>query len=103
MSVSAGRLNAHVGSSAAGAKTHSEYVARFDEKDTPIKGDPTLDTIALKLVDQSTYERTDKKAGKVVQRLTVVVAKGGKSLTVNTKGTDAQGRAYTSTGVYDKQ
>jgi hypothetical protein len=98
-----GRKNTSDSVSATGVQTHSEYVARFDGKDTPIKGDPTLDTIALKLINESTYERTAKKAGKVVQTMTVVVAKDGRSLTINTKGTDDQGRAYSSTGFYDKQ
>jgi hypothetical protein len=98
-----GRKNTSDSVSSTGALTHSEYVAKFDGKDTPIKGDPTMDTIALKLVDPSTYERTAKKAGKVVQTMTVVVAKDGRSLTLNAKGTDERGRASSMTSFYDKQ
>jgi hypothetical protein len=98
-----GRKNTTDGVSATGAKTHSEYAAAFDGKDYPIKGDPSMDTIALTLVDQYTYDRTAKKAGKVVQTMHIVVAKDGKSLTIDAKGTDAQGRPSTSFSVYDKQ
>ena len=44
-----------------------------------------------------------KKGGKVVLTAHVVVAADGKTRTVTVNGTDAQGKKYKSTVVYDKQ
>ena len=46
--------------------------------------------------------RTDKKDGKVVQTLTRVVAKDGKSFTATSKGTNAKGEAIYNVLVWDK-
>jgi hypothetical protein len=98
-----GRTTTSGGVDSAGKPIHSGYTAKFDGKDYPIKGDPDLDTVALKLIDQYTYERIGKRAGKVVQRMTVVVAKDGKTLTTTSKGTTAQGQAYDNIAFYEKQ
>ena len=51
------------------------YVAKFDGKDYPMKGDPGITSVALKKIDPKTIEETDKRDGKVifVSRMTVSV------------------------------
>ena len=58
---------------------------------------------SVKQIDDHTLQVTSKKGGKVVLTAHVVVAADGKSRTVTANGTDAQGKKYKSTAVYDKQ
>ena len=74
-----------------------------DGKDVPLSGSAIADMISLSRVDARTIDRTDKKAGKVVQTLRRTVSADGKTLTVVTKGTNAQGQPINNTAVYDKQ
>lgn len=86
-----------------GTATHSEWTGKFDGKDYPSTGNPNEDTRAVKQLDERTLHVTSKKGGKVVLTAHVVVAADGKSRTVTVNGTDAQGKKYKSTAVYDKQ
>ena len=62
-----------------GSATHSEWTGKFDGKDYPSTGNPNEDTRSVKQVDD------------------------GKSRTVTVNATDAQGKKYKGTAVYDKQ
>jgi hypothetical protein len=91
------------GVGADGTKTAQSYTANYDGKDVPLTGSATTDTVSLKRINATTVERTDKKAGKVVQTITRVMSADGKTLTITTKGTNAQGQAVNNVGVYEKQ
>ena len=91
------------GVGADGKPTATEYTANYDGKDNPLKGSPIADTVSVRRIDAVTTERTDKKAGKVVQTITRVVAKDGKSFTATTKGTNAKGEPLNNVTVFDKQ
>ena len=91
------------GKAADGTATHSEWTGKFDGKDYPSTGNPNEDTRSAKQIDDHTLQVTSKKGGKVVLTAHVVVAADGKSRTVTVNGTDAQGKKYKSTAVYDKQ
>ena len=87
-----------------GSRTATEYTANFDGKDSPLTGSQFgADTVAIKRVDARTLERTDKKGGKVVATSTRVVSEDGKTMTVTTKGTNAQGQAVNNVTVWEKQ
>ncbi len=86
-----------------GTRRTTGYTANFDGKDYPLTGSQIADTVSLKRIDARTTERTDKKAGKVAQTLRRVVARDGKTMTVTTKGTNAQGQAVNNVGVFEKQ
>jgi hypothetical protein len=79
------------------------YTANYDGKDYPMVGSPVADTVAFRKIDANTVERTDKKGGKVVQVLTRVMAKDGKSMTVTTKGTTPKGAPIHNVSVFEKQ
>ena len=66
-------------------------------------GSADVDMIALKRVDASTVQITQKKAGKVVITGTRVVSKDGKVMTVTAKGTNAKGQKVNSVLVFDKR
>ena len=91
------------GTAADGTATHNEWTGKFDGKDYPSTGNPAEDTRSIKQIDDRTLHVTSKKGGKVVLTAHVVVAADGKSRTVTVNGTDAQGKKYTRTEVFDKQ
>ena len=91
------------GVNAAGTATGTQYTAQYDGKDYPITGSQNADTVALKRIDARTIERTDKKGEKVVATSSRVVSEDGKTMTVTTTGTNAQGQAMNNVTVWDKQ
>jgi hypothetical protein len=72
-----------------------------DGKDHPATN-PAYDTAAWKKTSNG-YDVTRKKAGKVVQTVTNVVSKDGKTMTITTKGTNAKGETLNDAVVFDKQ
>jgi len=89
--------------SADGTRTTVQYAANFDGKDYPLAGSQIADTVSLKRIDARTTERTDKKGGTVVQTLRRVVSQDGKTMTVTTKGKNAQGQAVANVTLFEKQ
>jgi hypothetical protein len=91
------------GVDAAGKPSHNEWTGKYDGKDYPVTGDPASDMRAYTLVNDHTLALSVKKGGKVTMTYRVVIAADGKSRTVTANGTDAKGKKYSSTLVYDKQ
>jgi hypothetical protein len=87
----------------AGNSTHSEWTGKFDGKDYPVKGDPNQDSRSYKRKGIHELDFRVKKGTKVTTTGRIVVSDDGKSRTVTSHGTDAQGKKYTSTAVYDQQ
>ena len=90
------------GVNAEGKPNHFEWTAKFDGKDSPVKGDPNRDTVALKKIDDYTFEIVNKKGGKVTTTARSVVARDGKTRTVTTTGTNAQGQKVNNVAVFEK-
>ncbi len=88
--------------SATGEKTMTEYTADYDGKPHPLKGSATADMVTLTRVDSHTTERVDTKGGKTTTTYHRVVSKDGKTMTVTTKGTNAQGQATSNVVVFEK-
>ena len=91
------------GTDAAGNPTHSEWTGKFDGKEYPVTGDANSDT---RFYDQRSVHKTGftaKKDKKVTISGTIILSPDGKSRTVISSGTDAQGKKFKSTAVYDKQ
>jgi hypothetical protein len=85
-----------------GTTTTSGFSAHFDGKDYPATG-TNFDTIALKKIDNYSFENTNKRGGKVVSTGTNVVSKDGKTMTFTSKGTNASGQPTTTVLVFEKQ
>ena len=81
----------------------SEFTARFDGKDYPIRGNPNADVVALKRVDDRSYEVIGKKGGKVTITSRVTLSADGKTRTVVQTGVDAKGQKVMNTMVYDRR
>jgi hypothetical protein len=87
----------------AGTSTHSEWTGKFDGKDYPVKGDSNQDSRSYKRKGIHELDLLVKKGTQVTTTGRIVVSDGGKSRTVTSHGTDAQGKKYASTAVYDQQ
>jgi len=100
------------GESADGTPMNTSFTAKYDGKDYPVTdattGTPAghhtrsgFDSIAIKQVDANTQTFTTKKDGKVVSRGQAKVS--GNILTIISKGTNAEGKPFNDTEVYDKR
>lgn len=90
---------------AQGQKTHGAYVYKPDGKEYPQAGlnQTTVQTIALIAVDPYTVTFTTKNDGKTTGTGKRVVAKDGKTMTIETKGTNAQGQPTSTFAVWERQ
>ena len=86
-----------------GKPAHSEWTGKYDGKDYPVTGDSNTDTRSYTKVNEHTLTITSKKGDKVTSSARAVVSADGKTRTVTVNGTDANGKKFTSTAVYDKQ
>jgi hypothetical protein len=86
-----------------GKPTHNEWTGKYDGKDYPVTGDPNSDARSLMKIDNRTLGFNVKQGGKTTISGRIVVAPDGKSRTVTTSGTDANGKKVSSNAVYDKQ
>jgi len=91
------------GTDAAGNPTHNEWTGKFDGRDYPVTGDPNSDSRSYDLRSAHKMGFKMKKGKKVTTTGTIIVSGDGKSRTVIASGTDAQGKKFKSTAVYDKQ
>jgi hypothetical protein len=89
--------------SADGKETSMHLITAFDGKAHPITGNPDADSGTGKAVNSHTSDFTLTKGGKVVGSVHRVVSADGKTLTVNNKGTRADGKTYDETLVFDKK
>lgn len=89
---------------ASGPAQQWSYTSNLDGKDTPVTGNnPNADMMTVKRIDANTLEIVSKKGGKVTTTQRNVVAADGKTRTVTTTGTDAQGQKVNNITVFEKQ
>jgi hypothetical protein len=79
------------------------YIHIYDGKFYPTTGAPGVDSTAYTRVDPNVVKFTRMNAGKVIQTGFHVVSSDGKTLTVITTGTDANGREINTFAVFEKQ
>ena len=91
------------GTDASGAATHNEWTGKFDGKYYAVTGDPTSDERSYRRVNKRVLTLTARKGGKVTLTGRIVVSPNGKMRTITTNGTDANGKKFKQTGVYDKE
>jgi hypothetical protein len=86
-----------------GSKTKTEWTGKFDGKEYASTGNPNEDMRSVKEVNARTLDVVSKKGSKVVLNAHVVLSADGKSRTVTSSGTGADGKKWKSVAVYDKQ
>jgi hypothetical protein len=91
------------GVDADGKLLHNEWKGKFDGKDYPLIGVPTVDTRAYKPLDDHTMALTEKKDGKTIVTGTQVISADGKTRTITVNEPGPNGKRMNITYVYDKQ
>lgn len=92
------------GERADGTAVNSTYTAKYDGKDVQVNGSAPYNTIAIKQVNANTLTGTSKNTGNKYRATSrIVVSNGGKTMTLTTKGTNADGKEFSQTYVFDKQ
>lgn len=102
------------GVSSAGNLTFSQSVFNVDGRDRPIynqadlatfliSGERPAVTFSQKQVDAHTIEATQRVNGRPTVTVTRTVSEDGKTLTLTTKGTNAQGQRVDNVAVYVRQ
>jgi len=79
-----------------------EFTAKLDGKDYQIMNSG-LDTVALKKIDATTYERIGKIKGMHTETATMKLSNRNRTLTITTKGTTDAGAEYARTELFNKQ
>jgi hypothetical protein len=59
--------------------TGQSYTAKLDGADAPLKGDPGITSVSLRMKGKDTLEETDKRDGKVIGIFKMTVAADGKT------------------------
>jgi mono/diheme cytochrome c family protein len=75
----------------------------FDGTEVPVTGDPSRDTTAWTRTDASTLTGTNRKAGKITTTQKRAFSADGKTFTLTTTGTNAQGQTVNNVEVFEKQ
>jgi len=65
------------------SKTGQSYTAKLDGTDAPMKGDPGVTSVSVKMLGKNVLEETDKRDGKVINVYTMTVAPDGKTAKVS--------------------
>jgi hypothetical protein len=86
-----------------GKPTHSVWVGTADGNAYKTKGNLAWDAAVYKVVNDHTYEITTMKGGKVFTNGKSTVSADGKTPTVATEGTGADGKKFRNKAVFDKQ
>jgi len=79
------------------------WTGKFDGKQYKAEGNPIIDTVGYKAMNDHTNTAKGMKGDKVVFTGTIKVAKDGKSRMVTTTLKDASGKKQTDKAYYDKQ
>ena len=88
---------------AEGQKGHTEWSAKFDNKDYPVTGVPPVDSYGIQRIDDHTYTVIAKKDGLRTTLSTATISADGKTRTVRQTGTQVGGREVNNTLVYERQ
>ena len=85
-----------------GTPINSSYTAKYNGKDNPVTGAP-WDTISIKQINANTFTSEVKKTGgKYHSKGKTVISNDGKTMTLTSKGTNAEGKPTTATIVSEK-
>ena len=87
---------------ATGAAQHWEMSGNYDGKDNPVTGNPDADMISMKRIDEHRGESVFKKGGKVMATNERVISADGKTLTITSKGTTADGKPRHDVQVFER-
>jgi hypothetical protein len=87
---------------AQGATQHWEMTPMYDGRDHGVTGNPDADTISIRRISDSKGESTFKKGGKVTAVNLRTISADGRTMTIETKGTTADGKPRHDLTVFEK-
>ena len=87
---------------AEGPAQHWEMTPTYDGLDHKVTGNPDADTISIKRISDTKGESTFKKDRKVTAVNVRTLSPDAKTLTIETKGTTADGKPRHDIAVYEK-
>lgn len=86
-----------------GTITRPQYDAKFDQKEYPILGSETYDTISQRRINVNTVETTLRKSGKVTNTSLREVSDDRKLMTLTSNGTGPKGQKMKNVEIYERQ
>ncbi len=86
-----------------GKATSYSYTVKYDGTPTSVSGSPYGDMVAFKKRNDREVAQTYTRNGKVSRTSMRTVSKDGKTLTIVSKGTTANGQQYNNVSVLEKQ
>jgi hypothetical protein len=86
-----------------GETVHTETLERSDGSEAPVEGLETQTLRALKRINDRTYEEVDRNNSRVMTTRRYSISRDGKTLTVNVKGVNLQGRPVLNVVVFERQ
>jgi hypothetical protein len=86
-----------------GNPTHSEWIGKFDGKDYPVTGDPSVDSRSITEVDAHHFKVATKKDGKIAHTGTIVISPNGKTRTLSVHAAGPDGKQVAAVFVYHRQ
>jgi hypothetical protein len=87
---------------AAGQAQHWEMTPMYDGNDHKVTGNPDADTISIKRISDTKGESTFKKDKKVVAVNVRTLGSDGRTMTIETTGTTADGKPRHDVVVFEK-
>jgi hypothetical protein len=87
---------------AEGPAQHWEMTPMYDGNEHKVTGNPEADTISIKRISDTKGESTFKKDRKVMAVNVRTLSPDGKTLTIESKGTTADGKPRHDIAVYEK-
>jgi hypothetical protein len=87
---------------AKGPSQHWEMTPMYDGKDHRVTGNPEADTISIKRISDTKGESTFKKSGKVMAVNVRTLGPDGRTMTIESKGTTADGKPRHDIAVFEK-
>ncbi|MGA8596258.1 MAG: hypothetical protein WB676_16205 [Bryobacteraceae bacterium] len=87
-----------------GEKGQGAFTVKYDGKPVVVDGTLSFDTVAENQIDANTVsEEISKQGGKFHATRRYAVSADGKTTTITTSGTNAEGRPFTQVSVFDRQ
>jgi hypothetical protein len=91
------------GELANGMAIHATYMAKYDGKHVPVTGNLPYDSISIDHMNPHTLWEERKKAGGPYHAMgRTVISDGGETMTTTSKGTNSDGKEFTSAFCFDK-
>jgi hypothetical protein len=91
------------GVDAKGAPTHTMFNIVCNGQPQPVTGAAAIDAMSCRRPDPYTQDFTNMKGGRATTSGTLTISRDGRTMTIATKGTNANGVQIDNVAVYDKQ